>query len=107
MVRPLLLTAVGAFVVGGWRQRVMRPAHVACRRRLFSFWDRHGGYNLLWSAIRKSVADSDSVFGVFRQIARQNKELEQNPDPLIVVLLRTAGSFRKNLLAADKARRRR
>src|SRR6185312_5731731 len=38
-----LLAAVRAFVVARGAQLVMRPAHVAARRRSVSFWDRHGG----------------------------------------------------------------
>src|SRR6185295_16939254 len=43
MVRALGLTAIGAVAMGGSRKRVMRAAHVAARRRGFSFRDRHGG----------------------------------------------------------------
>ena len=46
MMRTLGFAAFGAVGMGGGRQGVMRPAHVAARRRGFSFWDRHGG-NLL------------------------------------------------------------
>jgi len=46
MMRTLLLAAVRAFVMGRGRQCMMRPTHVARRRRLFSLWDRHGGYLL-------------------------------------------------------------
>src|ERR1043165_6215046 len=43
MVRALGLAAIRAVAMGGRRKRVMRAAHVAARRRGFSFRDRHGG----------------------------------------------------------------
>ena len=42
MVGRALLAAIRAFDMGGWRQPMVRTPHVAPRRRLFSFWDRHG-----------------------------------------------------------------
>jgi len=43
MMRTLLLAAIRAFVVACRGQPIMRPAHVAPRRRGFSLWHRHGG----------------------------------------------------------------
>ena len=43
MMRKLGLAAIGAIAMGGSRQGMMRAAHVAARRRGFSFRDRHGG----------------------------------------------------------------
>jgi len=43
MVRALGLAAVRAVAMSSSRERVMRAAHVAARRRGFSFRDRHGG----------------------------------------------------------------
>lgn len=42
MVRALQLTAIRTFGIGFGGERVMRTAHVAFRRRSFSFWNRHG-----------------------------------------------------------------
>jgi len=41
MMRALQLTAIGAFRVGGWFERVVRASHVAARRRGFLFWNSH------------------------------------------------------------------
>jgi hypothetical protein len=46
MMGTLGLSAFGAVGMGGNCQGVVRPAHIAARRRGFSFWDRHGGYLL-------------------------------------------------------------
>ena len=43
MVRPLQLSAIGAFGMGIGRERMMRAPHVPLGRRCFSFWNRHGG----------------------------------------------------------------
>jgi hypothetical protein len=43
MVRALGLATVGAVAMSSDRERVVRTAHVAARRRGFSFRDRHGG----------------------------------------------------------------
>ena len=43
MVRTLGLPAFGAFRMRGSRESVMRPAHIAARRRGLSFGHRHGG----------------------------------------------------------------
>src|SRR6185312_2361179 len=43
MMRALGLAAFGALRVRGCRECVMRAAHIAARRRGFSFWHRHGG----------------------------------------------------------------
>src|SRR5471030_2700517 len=43
MMRQLGLAAVGAITMGDGRQSMVRAAHVAARRRGFSFRDRHGG----------------------------------------------------------------
>ena len=43
MMRPFGLAALGALRVRLGGKRVMGPAHVAARRRGFSFWHRHGG----------------------------------------------------------------
>src|SRR6185369_13250425 len=43
MMRALGLAAIGAVAMGGSRQGMVRAAHVAARRRGFSFRDRHGG----------------------------------------------------------------
>src|SRR5882757_3524620 len=43
VMRQLGLAAVRAVTMGDGRQGVVRAAHVAARRRGFSFRDRHGG----------------------------------------------------------------
>jgi hypothetical protein len=43
MMRPFGLAAFGAFGMRLRGERVMGPAHVAARRRGFSFGHRHGG----------------------------------------------------------------
>jgi len=43
VMRAFLLAALGAFRMCGRRQGMMRPAHIAPRRRSFSLWNRHGG----------------------------------------------------------------
>src|SRR5215831_545023 len=52
MMRALGFAAIGAIAMGGCRQGVMRAAHVAARRRGFSFRDRHGGRLLQAQALR-------------------------------------------------------
>jgi hypothetical protein len=42
MMRALQLAAIGAFRVGGRLERMVRPSHVAARRRGFLFWNGHG-----------------------------------------------------------------
>src|SRR4051812_42155180 len=46
MVRPFQLAAFGAFGIGLRAKGMVRPAHIALRRRGFSFWNRHGGHSL-------------------------------------------------------------
>jgi hypothetical protein len=43
MMRALQLAAIGAFRMGIGGERMVRAAHIAPRRRRFSFWNRHGG----------------------------------------------------------------
>jgi len=43
MMRPFGFAAFGAFRMRLGGERVMRPAHIAARRRGFSFGHRHGG----------------------------------------------------------------
>ena len=43
MMGTLGLTAIRAVGMADGRQGMVGPAHVAARRRGFSFWDRHGG----------------------------------------------------------------
>ena len=43
MVRTLGLATFGAFRMCGGREGMMRPAHIAARRRGLSFGHRHGG----------------------------------------------------------------
>jgi hypothetical protein len=45
MMRTLGFAAFWAVGMGIGRQSVMRAAHVAARRRGFSFWHRHGGFS--------------------------------------------------------------
>src|SRR5262245_17990250 len=54
MMGTLGLAAIGAVARGGRRKRVVRAAHVAARRRGFSFRDRHGGR--LLSARRRTLS---------------------------------------------------
>ncbi len=55
MVRPLQLAAIRTFRIGFRAQGMVRTAHVALRRRGFSFWNRHGD-NLSWSFRQASFA---------------------------------------------------
>src|ERR1700730_7722843 len=41
MMRPLQLAAIRTFGIDRRRQLVMRPAHIAARRRDLLFWDGH------------------------------------------------------------------
>jgi hypothetical protein len=41
MMRPFQLAAIRAFRMGFRLERMVRAAHIALRRRGFSFWNRH------------------------------------------------------------------
>lgn len=76
VMRPFQLTAIGAFSMGFGGERVMRPAHIAFRRRSFSFWNRHGQTFLIKSG-RTGAQKSRRV--------NQNSRLPQGPETLFRV----------------------
>lgn len=61
MVRALGLAAFGAFRMGGSRESMMRPAHIAARRRGLSFGHRHGGKLLQGAPANGSGAKTGGV----------------------------------------------
>jgi hypothetical protein len=65
VVRALQLTAIRTFGIGFGSECMVRTAHIAFRRRSFSFWNRHGQPFLKKAAklARKRAADLTKTAG--------------------------------------------
>ena len=78
MVRATLLTAIGAFIMGIGRERVVRTAHVALGRRSFSFRHRHGGTLL---KARKTGTHARPKAGASPSVGGQSKARSEQQSP--------------------------
>jgi hypothetical protein len=98
MMRTALLTAIGAFIVGRNRQRVVRTAHVALGRRSFSFRHRHGGTLLkarkTGTHVRPKAGASPSVGGQSKARSEQQSPLGFKPEKPAEILEKSGISGR-------------